>query len=104
MTLLILMMALIGNFNSSTDEYSADSYQRRIKKRDNWLWAPSDKLNSEPLVNGSRQFPQAIIVGVKKGGTRALLEYLRLHPLVRAPGPEMHFFDRHYHSGLEWYR
>lgn len=50
------------------------------------------------------RLPQAIIVGVKKGGTRALLEYLRVHPRVRAPGPEMHFFDRHYDRGLDWYR
>ncbi len=54
--------------------------------------------------SGTRKLPQAIIIGVKKGGTRALLEFLRIHPDVRAPGPEPHFFDRHYHRGLEWYR
>ena len=54
--------------------------------------------------SGVRKLPQAIIIGVKKGGTRALLEFLRVHPDVRAPGPEPHFFDRHYHRGLEWYR
>ena len=53
---------------------------------------------------GDRRLPQAIIIGVKKGGTRALLEFLRIHPDVRAPGPEVHFFDRHYDRGLEWYR
>ncbi|KAM6379124.1 LOW QUALITY PROTEIN: heparan sulfate glucosamine 3-O-sulfotransferase 6 [Pluvialis apricaria] len=53
---------------------------------------------------GSRRFPQAIIVGVKKGGTRALLEFLRAHPGVRAVGAEPHFFDRCYEKGLRWYR
>ncbi|XP_073414524.1 heparan sulfate glucosamine 3-O-sulfotransferase 6 [Dendrobates tinctorius] len=53
---------------------------------------------------GSKKFPQAIIVGVKKGGTRALLEFLRIHPDVRALGAEPHFFDRCYDKGLEWYR
>lgn len=53
---------------------------------------------------GSRRLPQALIIGVKKSGTRALLEFLRIHPDVRAPGPEAHFFDKHYHRGLEWYR
>lgn len=53
---------------------------------------------------GSRKFPQAIIIGVKKGGTRALLEFLRIHPDVRAVGSEPHFFDRFYDKGLEWYR
>ncbi|KAK6026390.1 hypothetical protein OSTOST_07666, partial [Ostertagia ostertagi] len=45
----------------------------------------------------------AIIVGVKKAGTRALLEFLRLNPNIRAPGPEVHFFDKNYHKGLDWY-
>lgn len=52
----------------------------------------------------SKKLPQAIIIGVKKGGTRALLEFLRLHPDVRAVGAEPHFFDRNYEKGLEWYR
>lgn len=53
---------------------------------------------------GSKKFPQAIIIGVKKGGTRALLEFLRIHPDVRAVGAEPHFFDRFYDKGLAWYR
>lgn len=52
----------------------------------------------------SRKLPQALIIGVKKCGTRALLEFLRVHPDIRATGPETHFFDRHYKLGLEWYR
>ncbi|CAL1599036.1 unnamed protein product [Knipowitschia caucasica] len=55
-------------------------------------------------IYGARKFPQAIIIGVKKGGTRALLEFLRIHPDVRAVGAEPHFFDRFYEKGLEWYR
>lgn len=57
-------------------------------------------------LNGSetKKLPQAIIIGVKKGGTRALLEFLRLHPDIRAVGAEPHFFDRNYEKGLEWYR
>jgi len=51
-----------------------------------------------------RRLPQAIIIGVKKGGTRALLEFLKEHPDVRAPSQEVHFFDRHYDRGLDWYR
>lgn len=72
----------------------------------------SDLSNSDaPSTNisiantfGSKKFPQAIIIGVKKGGTRALLEFLRIHPDVRAVGSEPHFFDRFYDKGLEWYR
>ncbi|XP_061456274.1 heparan sulfate glucosamine 3-O-sulfotransferase 4-like [Rhineura floridana] len=53
---------------------------------------------------GEKRLPQALIIGVKKGGTRALLEALRAHPDVRAVGTEPHFFDRHYEKGLDWYR
>ncbi|XP_067912942.1 heparan sulfate glucosamine 3-O-sulfotransferase 2-like [Heterodontus francisci] len=53
---------------------------------------------------GRKRLPLAIIVGVKKGGTRAVLEFIRVHPDVRALGTEPHFFDRHYEKGLEWYR
>ena len=56
------------------------------------------------LGEGSKRLPQAIIIGVKKGGTRALLEFLRVHPDVRAVGAEPHFFDRNYERGLAWYR
>ncbi|MBN3306407.1 heparan sulfate glucosamine 3-O-sulfotransferase 2 [Amia ocellicauda] len=53
---------------------------------------------------GNKKLPNAIIVGVKKGGTRAVLEFIRVHPDVRAVGTEPHFFDRNYDRGLDWYR
>jgi [heparan sulfate]-glucosamine 3-sulfotransferase 5 len=54
----------------------------------------------------SRRLPQAIIIGVRKCGTRALLEMLALHPRVQKAAGEVHFFDRddNYRRGLEWYR
>lgn len=50
--------------------------------------------------------PQCIIIGVRKGGTRALLEFLNLHPNVQKASDEVHFFDDddNYRLGLEWYR
>ncbi|XP_035254841.1 heparan sulfate glucosamine 3-O-sulfotransferase 2 [Anguilla anguilla] len=53
---------------------------------------------------GIKKLPKAIIVGVKKGGTRAVLEFIRIHPDVRAVGTEPHFFDRNYDRGIDWYR
>lgn len=61
-------------------------------------------LSSFSNGSGSKKLPQAIIIGVKKGGTRALLEFLRVHPDIRAVGAEPHFFDRNYDNGLDWYR
>jgi hypothetical protein len=55
--------------------------------------------------NGTRRrLPQCIIIGVRKGGTRALLTYIDLHPSVKRAGKELHFFDRNYSLGLEYYR
>lgn len=53
---------------------------------------------------GMRRLPTTLIIGIKKAGTRALLEFLRIHPDIRAAGCEVHFFDRYYDRGLEWYR
>ncbi|XP_060108097.1 heparan sulfate glucosamine 3-O-sulfotransferase 3B1-like [Heteronotia binoei] len=66
--------------------------------------APGPCLASLPNGAGTKRLPQALIVGVKKGGTRALLEFLRVHPDLRAVGAEPHFFDRNYARGLAWYR
>jgi len=53
-----------------------------------------------------RRLPQCLIIGVRKGGTRALLEFLNLHPDLKAERREVHFFDndKRYRRGLEWYR
>lgn len=60
--------------------------------------------NTNPPKYGNKKLPNALIVGVKKGGTRAVLEFIRIHPDVRALGTEPHFFDRNYDKGLDWYR
>lgn len=54
----------------------------------------------------SRYLPQAIIIGVRKCGTRALIEMLFLHPQIQKAAGEVHFFDRddNYAKGLDWYR
>uniref|UniRef100_A0AC35U695 Sulfotransfer_1 domain-containing protein n=1 Tax=Rhabditophanes sp. KR3021 TaxID=114890 RepID=A0AC35U695_9BILA len=71
-------------------------------------------LGGAPMINESfidndkevltRRYPQAIIIGVKKSGTRALLEFLKINKKIKAPGPEVHYFDKHYNKGLDWYR
>ncbi|XP_072095858.1 heparan sulfate glucosamine 3-O-sulfotransferase 1-like [Mobula birostris] len=54
----------------------------------------------------SQMIPQTIIIGVRKGGTRALLEMLDIHPDIVVAATEVHFFDwdENYVKGLEWYR
>ncbi len=55
------------------------------------------------VPNRTKGLPHVVIIGARKGGTRALLEFLKIHPLVRSAGPEVHFFDDHYEKGERWY-
>jgi hypothetical protein len=57
----------------------------------------------DPKVERSKALPRVIIIGAKKGGTRGLIEFLNIHPQVRAAGPEIHFFDRRFRRGFRWY-
>ncbi|XP_069058898.1 heparan sulfate glucosamine 3-O-sulfotransferase 1 [Pleurodeles waltl] len=63
----------------------------------------SDLINSSNITH--QHLPHTIIIGVRKGGTRALLEMLSLHPDISAAESEVHFFDweEQYNKGLEWY-
>ncbi|XP_078284880.1 heparan sulfate glucosamine 3-O-sulfotransferase 1-like [Rhinoraja longicauda] len=72
-----------------------------------WLQGAVQRKNLPALgVDATRKVPQAIIIGVRKGGTRALLEMLNLHPDVVVARVEVHFFDwdENYRKGLDWYR
>ncbi|CAL1615680.1 unnamed protein product [Knipowitschia caucasica] len=67
----------------------------------------SSSASSPAPQNGTLQrLPGAIIIGVRKGGTRALLEMLNLHPDVEVAKAEVHYFnvEEHFHRGLSWYR
>ncbi|XP_022109906.1 heparan sulfate glucosamine 3-O-sulfotransferase 6-like [Acanthaster planci] len=63
-----------------------------------------EKTAPKPQGDWKRRLPQVIIIGIKKGGTRALLTFLNAHPQVVISGKEVHFFDRKYDKGIEWYR
>uniref|UniRef100_A0A3B1IFD6 Sulfotransferase n=1 Tax=Astyanax mexicanus TaxID=7994 RepID=A0A3B1IFD6_ASTMX len=71
--------------------------------------SPSSSLSSlsSPCKpkNSSRRLPDIIIIGVRKGGTRALIEMLSLNDGVAAADSEVHFFDweSHFQRGLSWY-
>ena len=116
---------LLGLVDDTTPTVPSKSGLTRDHEETDFTWMPHDADRSANLVverqpgnstmrshlgkvrlleDRTRKLPDAIIIGVKKGGTRALLEFLKVHPDVRAPGPEIHFFDRQYHKGLDWYR
>lgn len=66
------------------------------------------ELITERFHSNSRlkRLPQSIIIGARKCGTRALLEFLGLHPWIQPADQEVHFFDddRNYNRGYEWYK
>ncbi|XP_015672025.1 heparan sulfate glucosamine 3-O-sulfotransferase 1-like [Protobothrops mucrosquamatus] len=68
---------------------------------DQWKRNASDALDED----WKQRLPKGIIIGVRKGGTRALLEMLSLHPQIAAAHSEIHFFnvEENYQKGLDWY-
>lgn len=59
------------------------------------------------LFETKKQYlPNALLIGVRKGGTRALLRAMDLNPNIHTVSKEVHFFDRdeNYKKGIEWYR
>ena len=62
--------------------------------------------NVHESTEGQRQrFPQAMIIGVAKAGTKALRVMLDLHPQIVTAPKEVRFFDReeNFEKGLQWY-
>ena len=97
----------VGNYSLSSASKQGD--RKQLLNFNSQVEDDEDSDVSDfDLVEGEnrKRLPNAIIIGVKKGGTRALLEILKIHPSIRASSSEVHFFDRdeNYEQGLEWYR
>jgi hypothetical protein len=58
------------------------------------------------ISKNARVLPDFIIIGAMKCGTSSLINYLREHPYVKIPlyQKEVHFFDRNFQKGINWYR
>jgi hypothetical protein len=50
------------------------------------------------------RLPTFLVIGAQKSGTTSLIHHLAGHPDVLAVTEEVHFFDRHYSRGIDWYR
>ena len=52
-----------------------------------------------------RPLPGFLVIGAQKSGTTSLFHYICQHPKVfENKAKEIHFFDRHYTHGENWYR
>ena len=68
-----------------------------------------ERKKVEIVESTDKKLPKAVIIGVKKCGTGALIEMLKMHPQVAAPSyyeTEVKFwgFDDLYNQGLEYYK
>ena len=64
---------------------------------------PETDGNNKQQMKRKKRFPDAIIIGVKKGGTRALIAMLKTHPGVQISQHEVHYFSYEYNRSLKWY-
>ena len=72
------------------------SEYKKIKERD----PPLERIETAHL----RQLPDFIIIGTQRGGTTSLYRYLTAHPDIGAAlRKEVHYFDRYYEKGMDWY-
>eukprot|EP00112_Aurelia_sp_Birch-Aquarium-sp1_P026104 Seg904.7 transcript_id=Seg904.7/GoldUCD/mRNA.D3Y31 product="Heparan sulfate glucosamine 3-O-sulfotransferase 4" protein_id=Seg904.7/GoldUCD/D3Y31 len=100
-----LQSKVANNDNLIAQNYVTQSEQRATSKSDENL-----KFNeiSDSRKGGGKnllqRLPNALIIGVKKGGTKALLVFLRVHPDIQACNKEVHFFDKNYQKGIQWYK
>lgn len=105
---LITTVILVYNFayNSGTvTSAELGGYRRNTFVREDRL---GQSVTGRPLncsLRGVRKFPSALIIGVRKGGTRALIDMLKCHPDIVAAVSEVHYFDRgeNFAKGVQWY-
>lgn len=56
------------------------------------------------LLVRHEDFPDFIVIGVQKGGTSSIFNYLSQHPQINPPlKKQVHFFDKFYSKGIKWY-
>ena len=106
------MIIVFGNYNLRyvapfTPQYDSVSHHRQSVSdpgvKPGGITVNADRYFTiqEPL---QRRLPHCIIIGEMKCGTRALLDYIGLHPDIAIAVNETKFFDKNYNKGLEWYR
>ncbi|MCA6364522.1 MAG: sulfotransferase [Bacteroidetes bacterium] len=83
---------------------SSENYNRNVLRAEGLIPPPGLRLR---LTAEQRMLPSFFIIGVQKGGTSAMSEYLSAHPqLVRPQRKDIYFFNNaeNYAKGMRWYR
>lgn len=86
---------------ASSEPSAADVTIRHVKRMHRRLADNGWRVLTSPL----RRLPDFLIIGVQKGGTTSLYDYLCQHARVSpAAGKGLHFFEAHHGRGRWWYR
>lgn len=57
------------------------------------------------LTSGVRVLPDFVLIGVQKGGTTSLYDFITRHPrIARAARKEIHYFTDYHRFGPAWYK
>ncbi|XP_065066207.1 heparan sulfate glucosamine 3-O-sulfotransferase 6-like [Rhopilema esculentum] len=93
---------LFGKLAISRKRFNGEKAKKKKRKGQKKKITYGEKV----LTRGKykSRLPNAIIIGSKKAGTRALLQHLKVNPEIRTCGKEVHFFDNYYDKGYNWYR
>ena len=96
-----LLPIAYSQMENQKSSFVADSSEVRRLSRS----ALGSKQGKNCSSKGVKRFPTALIIGVRKGGTRALLEMLKMHPDIVTARNELHYFDRdeNFVQGVQWY-
>ncbi|XP_059477521.1 heparan sulfate glucosamine 3-O-sulfotransferase 6-like isoform X2 [Neocloeon triangulifer] len=54
--------------------------------------------------NRTQKFPTTYLIGAPRCGTVALMDFLGLHPEVQIVETEIHYFDKYFSNGIDWYK
>jgi len=102
--------AIVTSKKSSTDNKSnlgSRMHLRSILNKHSTLYSISHKIYRQycKISHNLHTSPTYLIIGAAKCGTSSLHEYLMQHPCVgRVLTKQLHFFDRYYDRGIEWYK
>ena len=100
-------LVIAASMEAKDDLYTADNQNLHIQGENGGHCSGYGRNTSRDCNNScKKRFPNCLIIGVGKGGTGALLEFLGEHPQIvrNKEKEEYHFFSANYFKGLEWYR
>lgn len=89
---------VIEDVDETNDYDSTEEGAYLVKRRTHFksFWHSGDRCN--------KQLPKCLIIGVQKCGTKALAEFLSIHPEIALNSKQTYYFSSNYSLGLDWYK